>query len=98
MAWLGLAAAGAAAAGSVVARRLRIRPRQPSWPLTSDPEDELRRKLEESRALAAERDEFEAGETTVDQAEPASVDERRRQVHAEAESALEEMRSEQDDE
>jgi hypothetical protein len=81
-----------------VARRLRRRPSEPPQPLTSDPAAELRQKIDEARALAAERDEFEAGETPVDEAEPASVDERRRQVHADAESALNEMRAERDEE
>lgn len=55
--------------------------------------DELRRKLAESRALAGERDEFEAGETTVDRAEPvpAAPDDRRRDVHAEGRAAVERM-------
>jgi hypothetical protein len=35
-----------------------------------DPAAELRAKLEESRSVADERDEFEAGETPVDQADP----------------------------
>jgi hypothetical protein len=93
LAWLGAATATAAAAAAVLARRFRQRGAEPA---PSDPADELRRKLDESRALADERDEFEAGETTVDQAEPASVEARRRQVHAEAESALNEMRSDSD--
>jgi hypothetical protein len=55
--------------------------------------EELRAKLEESRALLDERDEFEAGETTVDEAEPTvDPDERRRRVHEQARSAVDEMR------
>ena len=56
--------------------------------------DELRRKLDESRALLRERDEFEGAETTVDQAsavEP-TVEQRRGEVHERARAAAEEMR------
>ena len=42
---------------------------------------ELRRKLDEVRAVAEDRDEFEAAETPIDQAEaPEDVDERRRRI------------------
>jgi hypothetical protein len=37
-----------------------------------DPAAELRAKLEESRAVADERDDFESGETPVDRADPAA--------------------------
>jgi hypothetical protein len=89
LALIGGAAAGAAAL--IVVRRRRRPPSTP--PPASDPADELRRKLDESRTLAAERDEFEAGETTVDQVEPAgeTVESRRRRVHDEARAAADEM-------
>jgi len=56
--------------------------------------EELKRKLEESRSIVEERDEFEVGETPVDQAEPAPIDpaERRRDVHEEGRAAVERMR------
>jgi hypothetical protein len=58
--------------------------------------DELRSRIAESRALVDEREEFEAGETPVDLAEPAEpaepVDERRRHVHERGQSAVERMR------
>ena len=56
---------------------------------------ELRRKLDESRALVDERDEFEGAETPVDRAEAldADVDRRRRAVHEEARAAVREMRA-----
>jgi hypothetical protein len=56
--------------------------------------DELRRKLDESRPLVEERDEFEGAELTVDRAEPAPEDPetRRRAVHDEARSTVERMR------
>jgi hypothetical protein len=56
--------------------------------------EELRRKLEESRSLVEERDEFEGGEVTVDLAEPAPEDpaSRRRAVYDSARATVEEMR------
>ena len=89
LAWIGGAAAGVAA---LLVGRRRLR-RPAGAPPAPDPADELRRKLDESRALAAERDEFEAGETPVDQAEPAgeSVEDRRRRVHEDARAAADEM-------
>jgi hypothetical protein len=56
--------------------------------------DELRRKLDESRSIVEERDEFEGGELTVDLAEPAPEDpeSRRRVVHDSARATVEQMR------
>jgi hypothetical protein len=53
---------------------------------------ELRQKLDESRGIADERDAFESGETPVDQAEPAAVEDRRRAVHERGRAAAEHMR------
>jgi hypothetical protein len=78
--------------GFAVFRFLRRRRESPA---VSDPRaEELRRKLEESRAIVQERDEFEVGETPVDQAEPTPVDpaERRRNVHEEGRATVERMR------
>jgi hypothetical protein len=61
----------------------------------SDPRaEELRRKLAESRAMVAEREEFEAAELTVDLAEPAPEDpeSRRQSVHEAARATVEQMR------
>lgn len=59
----------------------------------ADPATELREKLAESRAVVEEREEFEAAETPVDEAEPATeVDERRKRVHRKARAATDEMR------
>jgi len=73
-----------------------LRRRQPPAPATvADPRaDELRRKLEESRSIVQEREEFEVGETPVDQAEPLPADpaQRRREVHDEARATVEQMR------
>ena len=63
---------------------------KPEAPAQIDPRaDELRRRLDESRALAEEEpaaDDFTSGETPVD------ADERRRDVHARGRSAIDEMR------
>ena len=64
-------------------------------PVADERAEELRRKLDESRALVEERDEFEGGELTVDRAEPGppnAPDERRREVHERARAAAERMR------
>jgi hypothetical protein len=74
-----------------------VRRRPPGWvepePVPDPRAGELRRRLDESRPVVEDRDEFEAGETTVDtvQAVP-EPDERRRQVHAEGRSAVDRMR------
>jgi hypothetical protein len=57
---------------------------------------ELRAKLAESRPLVDEREDFEAGETPVDEApDPA---ERRRRIHEQGRSAVDEMRRSGSDE
>jgi hypothetical protein len=58
--------------------------------------EELRRKLAESRSIVEERAEFEGGETTVDQMEPAPDDPeaRRRAVHDAGRATVERMRGE----
>ena len=56
-----------------------------------DPRAEaLRAKLAEGKEIVEEREEFEAGETPVDEAD---LDERRRRVHEAARAAVEEMRA-----
>jgi hypothetical protein len=63
---------------------------QPAAAPVLDPRAEaLRAKLEESKAVVDEREEFEAAETPLDEADP---DERRRRVHAAARATVEEMR------
>jgi hypothetical protein len=56
--------------------------------------EELRRRLDESRSIVAEREEFEAAELTVDRAEPAPEDpeSRRRGVHESGRATVDEMR------
>ena len=56
--------------------------------------EELRRKLDESRSMVEEREEFEGAELTVDRAEPAPEDpeSRRRAVHEAGRATIEQMR------
>jgi hypothetical protein len=87
-AWL----AGAAGAAIAVYRRMR-RPVPAPAPVADPRADELRQKLDESRAVVDEREEFEAGETPVDQADPdVPVDDRRQAVHDRGKAAAEQMR------
>jgi hypothetical protein len=84
-------AGAAAAVGAVAARVFRRRQHREAG---SDPRaGELRERLAESRAVVTEREEFEAAETPVDEAEPvADVDERRREIHEQAREAAEDLR------
>lgn len=74
----------------------RLRPfwRRRREPAADPRAEELRRKLDESRSLVDERDEFEGGEVPVDRAEPAPEDpeSRRRAVHEAARATVDEMR------
>jgi len=79
--------------GGLAAFRL-FRRRRATEQAPPDPRaDELRQRLAEARELSDERDEFEGGETTVDQAEPATpdADARRREVHDAARATVEQM-------
>lgn len=88
-AWL----AGAAGAAIAVYRRLRRPGALPAPAPVEDPRaEELRRKLEESRAVVDEPEEFDSAETTVDQAGPVDVSGRRSAVHERGRAAAEEMR------
>ena len=92
-----LAFVSAAAAGFGLVRALMRRgtAKPSSVEAPTDPRaDELRRRLEESRGLIDEREQFESGETTVDAADAAPVDpdERRRAVHEQGREAVERMR------
>ena len=76
--------AGALGAAGVAYRALRRK--QPA----ADPRaDELRRKLDESKPLVEEREEFESGETPVDEA---TLDEKRAAVHEQGRAAMLEMK------
>jgi hypothetical protein len=85
IAWL----AGAAGAGVAVYQKLR---RVPA-PVEDPRAEELRRKLDESRTIVEEPEEFEAAETPVDEVpEPAEVEDRRKAVHERGRAAADEMR------
>jgi hypothetical protein len=79
---------------AVTSRRRRpLSARVPGPPGPDPRAEELRQRLAESRAIVEEREEFEAAETPVDRAEPATeVDERRRRVHERGRSAAHKMR------
>jgi hypothetical protein len=95
-----LIAGGAVVAAGGLYRRLRGR-----RAAHVDRAGELRRKLEESRTIVEEREEFESAETPVDQAEHGGerhraapddeagpgLDERRRAVRDQAQAAIDEM-------
>jgi hypothetical protein len=80
--------AGAIGAAGMAYRTLRRRPEPAADPRA----DELRRKLDEVKPLAEEREEFESGETSVDQAETPTLDEKRAAVHERGRAAASEMR------
>ena len=76
------------AGGAAVYRAFRRAPRpEPAL----DPAEELKTKLAEARAAGDDRDEFEAGETPVDEAADPDVASRRRSVHEQARATLDEM-------
>jgi hypothetical protein len=97
---LALVTGGIAVALAALWRAIRRRP--PGWtdPGTSvDPRaDALRARLEESRVVVDDREEFQAAETPVDAAETVpDPDERRREIHAEGRSAVDRMREARED-
>jgi hypothetical protein len=81
LAWIG----GALGLAALV-RAWGQRQRAAAEPPAADPAEELRAALDETRAGEAT-----AGET-AEEGEPASLDERRRQVHERAQEALDAMR------
>ena len=80
--------AGALGAAGMAYRALRRKPKAAADPRA----DELRRKLDESKPLVDEREEFEAGETTVDEADAPTLDEKRAAVHEHGQAAVRDMR------
>jgi hypothetical protein len=92
---LALGSAAAAALGLAWLLGSRRRAQSPAVAVDDDPRArELRRRLDESRAVADERERFESGEVPVDRAEapPDEVDARRRRVHEEARAVADQMR------
>jgi hypothetical protein len=89
---LALLLGGAVVAGAAAYRALT---RRPPAPVVPEPHAEaLKTRLAESRAVVDEREEFEAGETPIDEAEPvpSEVGDRRRAVHDRGRSVAEQMR------
>jgi hypothetical protein len=80
--------------GAVAVFGFLRRRREPAAGEADPRAEELRRKLDESRSIVDERDEFEGAEVTVDLAEPAPEDpeSRRRAVHDSARATVEQMR------
>ena len=78
--------AGTLGAAGVAYRALRRQPKPAADPRA----DELRRKLDDSKQLVEEREEFEAGETPVDASE--SLEDKRAAVHERGRAAADEMR------
>jgi hypothetical protein len=76
------------AGGAAVYRAFR---RQPPV-VEENPAEELKARLAEARAAGDDRDEFEAGETPIDEAPDPDVDARRRSVHDRARTAIDEMK------
>jgi hypothetical protein len=89
----GLAWIGGALGLAWLWRRLR---RQGDAPAEAqpDPAEELRARLDEARATADDRDEFDAaeGQPLDEVGQPQSLEERRRAIHEKAEQALDEMK------
>ena len=77
--------AGALGAAGVAYRTLRRRPSPAADPRA----DELRRKLDESKPLVEEREQFESGETPVDEA---TLAEKRAALHEQGQAAVREMK------
>jgi len=87
-AWLAGVAGGMAAY-----RAFRRRPLRGPEPSADDARAaELKAKLAQARAAADDREQFEAGETPVDEAPDPEA--RRRAVHEQAQDTIEEMRGE----
>ena len=96
---IALLAGGIAVGAAALWRTIRRRP--PGWvEIEADPRAHaLRERLDESRGVAEDRDEFESAETTVDDAEALPTDpaERRQAVHAEGRSVVDRMRTNEED-
>jgi hypothetical protein len=80
--------AGALGAAGVAYRALRRRAKAAADPRA----DELRRKLDDSKQIVEEREQFESGETAVDEVESPSLEEKRAAVHERGHAAAQEMR------
>jgi hypothetical protein len=92
LAWL---AGALGVAGALGARKHRAQP----VVAARDPRaEELKRRLEEAKPLAAEPDEADAAETPIDAVPDPPVGTSREDVHARARAAIDEMRRSRPDE
>jgi hypothetical protein len=80
--------AGTLGAAGMAYRALRRGPK----PVADPRADELRRKLDDSKQIVEEREEFESGETPVDDVEQATPEGKRAAVHERGHAAAREMR------
>jgi len=80
--------AGAHGAAGVASRALRRQPKPAADPRA----DELRRKLDDSKQLVEEREQFESGETPVDEVEAATLEGKRAALHERSHEAARQMR------
>ncbi len=80
--------AGTLGAAGVAYRTLRRGPRPAADPRA----DELRQKLDDSKQLVEEREQFESGETAVDEVESPTLEGKRAAVHERGHAAAREMR------
>lgn len=80
--------AGALGAAGVAYKTLRRKPKPEADPRA----DELRRKLDDSKQLVEEREEFESGETAVDEVDSESLESKRTAVHEQGHEAARRMR------
>ncbi len=87
-AWVAGAAGGLAAYRALKGRRAEPEPAHDGRA------EELKARLAQARDAVDDRDEFEAGEVTVDEAEPLDPQARRAAVHEQGRAALDEMRGE----
>jgi hypothetical protein len=84
--------AGALGAAGVAYRAVRRRGSDLDHEAPDPRADELRRKLEDSKQLVEEREQFESGETAVDEVETSTLADKRAAVHERGHAAAREMR------
>ena len=83
----------AGAAGGLAAYRALKGPRPEPAAVRDTRAEELKARLAQARDAADDREEFEAGEVTVDAAEPLDPQARRAQVHEQGRATLDEMKN-----
>jgi hypothetical protein len=84
--------AGALGAAGVAYRSLRRRGSELDHEAPDPRADELRRKLDDSKQLVEEREQFESGEMAVDELETSTLEGKRADVHERGREAARQMR------